>query len=700
MSEEFFTACERLLSATANGVYQGILVTVIAGLALRWCARTNAATRYAVWFGVLLFVMALIPAHLLLSGRSRPEIRAATRRPASSTMAAALAPPDFGITADAPDADGALPDSQLDESDADSIDGTACSPGAGTQAEWASKEAGSKVSPDAAAAEKAWSRITRAIFNPLSRNLQTDISLPHSICLCLVSAWVLLASVRGGLILGRIGEVRRVKTKSSVPSHGLQTLFDRLRDSLAARRNVRLRISSAHRTAVVLGFVHPVVLLPAEMDTDANECEVELVLRHELAHVVRRDDWGNLAQQLIQAALFFHPAVWWISARLSLEREIACDDCVLERGGRPRNYALALANFAVRMTQCRHLLAPGVSNNNSQLQQRITMILDTNRDRSPRLARTRLGFFTTATALLAVLAIDAGPRLVLAQPPPAPTAATEPENATPPAPPAPPAPVADGVPAGLPPDGPGADSGPRTKSADNDNDNDNAPDASQPQSTALVAPLPATPAVAADEAVPEAPEPPEPPIARLSKRHMSVEERLDRIERILEELQARAGTRGRHHSDDDVSVSDGKVWPKSLMAMPMNLNIDLELKHAEEQARRAADQVRHAVEASQRAAEAGQRNAEQAMRDVEKLKGRDFERLAENMRDVQTEGLHRALQALREARESLDRQKETLDRQIQRLEQDQSRQKKTPQSRPEDPDDGPKAKAPAAAQTN
>jgi hypothetical protein len=181
---------------------------------------------------------------------------------------------------------------------------------------------------------------------------------------------------------------------------------------------------------------------------------------------------------------------------------------------------------------------------------------------------------------------------------------------------------------------------------------------------------------------------------------MSVEERLDRIERILEELQARAGTRGRHHSDDDVSVSDGKVWPKSLMAMPMNLNIDLELKHAEEQARRAADQVRHAVEASQRAAEAGQRNAEQAMRDVEKLKGRDFERLAENMRDVQTEGLHRALQALREARESLDRQKETLDRQIQRLEQDQSRQKKTPQSRPEDPDDGPKAKAPAAAQTN
>ncbi len=153
------------------------------------------------------------------------------------------------------------------------------------------------------------------------------------------------------------------------------------------------------------------------MDKDANADEVEHVLRHELAHVERRDDWGNLAQQTIQAALFFHPAVWWISAKLSLEREIACDDHVLEASGRPRAYALTLANVASRMNQCRHLLAPGVSNNNSQLQQRITMILNTNRDRSPRLAKTRLGLFTAATAMLAVLAINAGPRLALAQSP-------------------------------------------------------------------------------------------------------------------------------------------------------------------------------------------------------------------------------------------------------------------------------------------
>jgi hypothetical protein len=181
---------------------------------------------------------------------------------------------------------------------------------------------------------------------------------------------------------------------------------------------------------------------------------------------------------------------------------------------------------------------------------------------------------------------------------------------------------------------------------------------------------------------------------------MSVEERLDRIERILEDLQARSGAKGRYHHDDDVSVSGGKSWLNPPMAMPMNLNIDLELKRAEEQAQRAADQMQKAVEAGQRATEAGQRSAEQAMREVEKLKGKDFERLAENMRDVQSDGLRKALQALQAARESLDSQKETLDRQIRRLEEDQNRKNKTPKSRSEDSDDGPKAKAPAAPETN
>jgi beta-lactamase regulating signal transducer with metallopeptidase domain len=708
MSAEFFTAGERLLSATVNGVYQGTLVAITAGLTLRLFSRTNAATRHAIWFGVLLFVTALIPAHLLLSSRPRHEIPAITSKPAF--MAIALAPSSIGNTGDLPlAADAGITDLQTEESMGGIIVGAPLSSGAGAQGDWSKGEIPAASRPDAAAEEKVWPGMTTANSKPSFWNLETDISLPHSICLCLVSAWVLLAAVRGGLIARRLMEVRRVKTSSSVPSHGLQSLFDRLRDSLAARRNVRLRTSSTHRSAVVLGFVHPVVLLPTEMDQDANEAETELVLRHELAHVGRRDDWGNLAQQLIQAGLFFHPAVWWVSARLSLEREIACDDYVLEGSGRPRAYALTLANVASRMQQCRHLLAPGVSNNNSQLQKRITMILNKHRDRTPRLARSRLGLFTTAAAMLAVLALNAGPRLVLAQPPAVPPAPAEPASPEPPAPPEPPtppdAPEVEGVPAGLPPDLPEADSGPRIKSSpgdsDNDNDNDNDNDAAVVAvgpSASVVAALPAMPAlVSVDQAPGVAPVPPVPPTTWGSKRHMSVEQRLDRIERILEDLQARGGPRGRHHGDEGGSVQDGKQGPDQPGAMSLDSNMDWAVKRIADQAKRIAEQAERAAEAGQRAAEAGQKNAEKAMRDMAKLKSKDFARMQEDLRDAESEGPLRELQALRAARESLDRQREALDRQIHRLE-DQNRQNKTLKRRSEDSAEEAKPEATEAPQ--
>jgi hypothetical protein len=70
------------------------------------------------------------------------------------------------------------------------------------------------------------------------------------------------------------------------------------------------------------------------------------VVLHELAHLDRWDDWTNLAQKLIRAALFFHPAVWWIDSRLSIEREMACDDVVLAHATSPRGYAGCLVTLA------------------------------------------------------------------------------------------------------------------------------------------------------------------------------------------------------------------------------------------------------------------------------------------------------------------------------------------------------------------
>src|ERR1051325_915130 len=76
MHNEMLTACYQFIAATINGTYQGVLITVLVAAILRMFRQTNAATRYAVWFGTLLLLALIIPAHCLRSrwdAEARPE---------------------------------------------------------------------------------------------------------------------------------------------------------------------------------------------------------------------------------------------------------------------------------------------------------------------------------------------------------------------------------------------------------------------------------------------------------------------------------------------------------------------------------------------------------------------------------------------------------------------------------------------------
>src|SRR5262245_27353893 len=65
MTPEIFHTCDQLVSATVNGTYQGIIITLLVGLSLRLLPRSNAATRHAIWLATLLLCATLIPAHCL-----------------------------------------------------------------------------------------------------------------------------------------------------------------------------------------------------------------------------------------------------------------------------------------------------------------------------------------------------------------------------------------------------------------------------------------------------------------------------------------------------------------------------------------------------------------------------------------------------------------------------------------------------------
>ncbi|HET9299406.1 MAG TPA: M56 family metallopeptidase, partial [Candidatus Polarisedimenticolaceae bacterium] len=119
----------------------------------------------------------------------------------------------------------------------------------------------------------------------------------------------------------------------------------RLTEALGIRGAVRLLQSGAVEVPGVIGALRPVILLPASALTGLSPDEIEMLIAHELAHVRRHDYLVNLLQCVVETLFFFHPAVWWISHRVRVEREHCCDDLAVAVCGSPVRYARALTRL-------------------------------------------------------------------------------------------------------------------------------------------------------------------------------------------------------------------------------------------------------------------------------------------------------------------------------------------------------------------
>ena len=154
---------------------------------------------------------------------------------------------------------------------------------------------------------------------------------------------VLLLSVRP--FLGWL-HVRRLQCRGLSPlSEALQHAGERLTRRIGVKRVVRLAESALVEVPTVVGYLRPIVLLPASAIAGLSAAEIELILVHELAHVRRHDCLVNLAQTVIEALLFYHPGMWWVSSQIRKERENCCDDVAVAIGGNRRAYVNALARL-------------------------------------------------------------------------------------------------------------------------------------------------------------------------------------------------------------------------------------------------------------------------------------------------------------------------------------------------------------------
>ncbi|MGQ0646318.1 MAG: M56 family metallopeptidase [Gemmatimonadaceae bacterium] len=371
-------------------VWQGTLVAAVLAIALAAMRRQRAHRRYLVSVLALGLMMALpVVTALRLASAVEPD-----GKPLLSPMRAS--------TGDGrePDGVGSIPSAE-----------TAAAPNVAT---------GEMMGPVSRTAERS--------AEPVAMVRERIRAWGDSMAPVLVVVWlsgVLLFSLR---LLGGWRRVRRLTLDgTTLPSAMATARLKTIAAQLGVTRPVRLVASARVQVPAVIGWLRPVLLMPLSLETGLSTSELELLLAHELAHIRRHDYFVNVLQTIVETALFYHPAIWWVSRQIREEREHCCDDIAVEYCGDTKAYAEAL----VRLEHFRRpvpALAAAASGGN--LVRRIRRLIDGGSTHAD--ARTRWTALPLAAA--ALTGIVGGTR-VHAESRPAPTAvvsvpAGEPQVAT------------------------------------------------------------------------------------------------------------------------------------------------------------------------------------------------------------------------------------------------------------------------------
>jgi beta-lactamase regulating signal transducer with metallopeptidase domain len=255
---------------------------------------------------------------------------------------------------------------------------------------------------------------THVAPSPLAIAARPALTVPGTWAVYFFGAWAVLAlwHLTG---VGR-GLWHLYNLRNSCVAIDPATLDPVLQNTLARNqspRQIELCTSDLTNVPTALGLVKPAIVIPAWVMQELSPNELNQILLHEIAHLRRWDDWTNLAQKMVKALFFFHPAVWWIEKKVSLEREMACDDAVLAETASPRAYAECLAHLAEKTLIQRSLaFAQAALGKIHQTSLRVAQILDANRPtgngRSWKPAVSLVAVF----AMTCVVGIARAPRLI------------------------------------------------------------------------------------------------------------------------------------------------------------------------------------------------------------------------------------------------------------------------------------------------
>ncbi|HPR64815.1 MAG TPA: M56 family metallopeptidase [Thermoanaerobaculia bacterium] len=338
-----------MIGAIASSIPMALVMVAAVAILIRLHGRLRASSRYCIWWLTLVAVLALP----LVRGTLPP-----------------IPEPHSSFTESAPASSAAGPEE----------------PGLDLHSRNTSPPIEFTLAEMATSPSILWQSITLQ-FQNFRREALTFLlpSIPLSTITGILGGfWMVLA----GLLLWRLARktraVMRLKTSGTPLRESIQTWLTSLLDRLGSRRNAQVLTHDSVHTPSTVGYLHPAILLPENMVPSLEEGEMQQILMHEAAHLSRYDDWFHLVERILTTLFFFHPALHFLIRKLRFERELACDERVVEATGSPEGYARCLLRVAeATISGPGGIPAPAIFTTSSQMYRRITMIMNP-RQRSSR----------------------------------------------------------------------------------------------------------------------------------------------------------------------------------------------------------------------------------------------------------------------------------------------------------------------------